>query len=66
MEIFEFLQVAWDLNAFKQSFIDANLDILKLPLGTLSQEKIRKSNTILGELNRLLLKGGPLNASREQ
>jgi len=35
-EIFELLKVAWDLNAFKQTFTDANLDVAKLPLGTLT------------------------------
>lgn len=64
-EIFELLQVAWDLNAFKQTFVDANLDVVKLPFGTLAHEKIKKSNTILGELNKLLLKNGPMNQARE-
>ena len=56
-EIFELLQFAWDLNAFKQTFIDSQLDIVKLPLGVLSQDRIKKSNTILNEINKILLKG---------
>ena len=57
-EVFELLQLAWDLNAFKQTMADSQLDSSKLPLGVLSHEKIKKSNTILNEINRLLLKNG--------
>ena len=65
-EVFELLQFAWDLNCFKQAFIDSQLDIVKLPLGVLSVEKVAKSNTILGEISRLLLKAGVMNATYEQ
>ena len=44
---------------------EANIDLVKLPLGTIQLEKIRKSFTILNEINRILLKG-EVNASREQ
>lgn len=43
-EIFDFLRFAWDLNVFKQTLIDSQLDISKLPLGVLSIERIKKSN----------------------
>ena len=64
-EIFELIQFAWDLNAFKQAFIDSQLDVVKLPLGALSPDRIKKSFTILAEINKLLLKG-QINASVEQ
>ena len=64
--MFDLLRFVWDLNAFKQVFIDAQLDVIKLPLGVLTHERINKSNTILGEASRVLLKAGTLNATYER
>lgn len=65
-EVFELLQLVWDMNAFKQTLADSQLDTSKLPMGVLSHEKIKKSNTILNEVNKLLLKNSASNAAREQ
>lgn len=42
------------------------MDVVKLPLGILSADRIKKSNTILNEVNKILFKSGQLNAAREQ
>ena len=48
------MSFVWDLNAYKQMYLDLQFDLFQLPIGMLSQDKIKRSNLILSEIAKAL------------
>ena len=46
-EVAELVKFAWDLDAYKKALKEAQLNTDKLPMGVLSVDRIKKSNSIL-------------------
>jgi len=50
----ELLSLVWDMSAIKDSLRQMNLDVEKLPIGTLKIERIKKAHAILNEIQKHL------------
>ena len=54
-EIFELQKFIWNVNVYKHTLSDFSIDLEKVPLGVLQAEKVKKCNSILTSISRLLL-----------
>ena len=54
-DVQEVVQQMYDFDASKEHLKDLGLDVTKLPIGKLSQEKINRAHQLLREIQRLLV-----------
>lgn len=64
-EIFELTKFIWNINAYKQTLTDFSLDVEKIPIGVLQSDKVKKCNSILTAITRILSESGGNQAARE-
>ena len=53
-EMLELLRQVWNVETYKQTLRDYQLDVDKMPLGVLNRDKVKKCNSILSAITRML------------
>ena len=64
-EMLELLRQVWNVETYKQTLRDYQLDVDKMPLGVLKRDKVKKCNSILSAITRMLSQPNGKVADRE-